>query len=116
MTLPRRRRWERFRKVFPVTVSRDTSTAIACSTLDVCEGGIGIVCPRALEAGEEYGFDVPALSATPIAGTVRWCTRAPDGGMHHIGVEFSRITAAQVEDVRSAVERWKSELPEPSDG
>jgi hypothetical protein len=110
MTIAQRRRWERYRKEFDVAVELHGGRAtVQCKSVDVCEGGIGILCPEQLATGADYRFSAPALTASPFTGTVRWCTPMPARGQNHVGVELSGLTARQVDDVRRAIETWKAE-------
>jgi hypothetical protein len=103
-----RRRWERYRKELDVIVRRSgSSDSLACRTLDICEGGLGLLCAEALEVGDDYEFEVREISRTPIVGTIRWCTPSPARGLNLIGVELTGVTARQVEDIKRAIERWK---------
>jgi hypothetical protein len=82
--------------------------AAACSTLDVCEGGLGLLCAGALVVGASYRFDIPDLAKAPLPGIVRWCT--PRGsGDYHVGVELAELTQAQSDDICSAIDSWKEE-------
>ena len=109
MSVLQRRRWERYRKELEVFVSRgEGRESIRCRTLDVCEGGLGLICPEALEVGSTYAFEVREISAVPLAGTVRWCTASTVHKANHVGVELTGITARQVEELANAIARWRA--------
>ena len=97
-----RRRWERHRIALDVVV-RLGDDVVSCRTSDLCEGGLGLIAPRPLDAGAELRFEVAAITATPLPGTVRWCT--PGSAGFQIGVELTDLTDRQLDDLRSAIEK-----------
>ena len=114
MSMPQRRRWERVRRQLHARVAAASGNgSMTCSTLDICEGGLGLLAGTALDVGGEYRITVPDLTPEPMSGTVRWCTAL--GDVHSMGIELVALTAAQAADLRAAVERWVAEDADRSD-
>lgn len=110
MTTLQRRRWERYRKELDVIIEAgDGSPDIRCKTLDICEGGLGVVSTEQLSVGAEYRFVLPAITPKPMVGIVRWCTPSTSRGGNHIGVELTGVSSTQLEDLADAIARFKVE-------
>jgi hypothetical protein len=109
MTTSQRRRWDRCRKELDVTVLGGEDGEITCKTLDLCEGGIGLVCSTSLATGRSYRFAIRDVTAEPMPGTVRWCTTSSAHQSFQVGIELDGMSARQTEDLAEAIARWRAE-------
>jgi|SRR5215467_934610 len=104
-----RRRWERCRKELAVVIDAGGSHTVAAKTLDICEGGVGIVCDRAFEAGSRLRFEITEIASGPMTGIVRWCTPPKSDGAHIVGVELDSLSAAHRDALADNLAIWRSQ-------
>jgi hypothetical protein len=104
-----RRRWERCRKELPVVIDRGGPEQTASTTIDICEGGLGLLSPRAFEAGSRIRFAIADLAEGEMNGIVRWCTPSKPGGGHIVGVELDALSAAHRDSLADKLALWRSQ-------
>lgn len=103
-----RRRWERCRKELSVAIEAGGDT-ISSTTIDVCEGGIGMRSPKPFEIGSRLRFSIPDIAAGPMSGIVRWSTPSRGGAEHVIGVELDALSAAHRDALADRLVSWRAQ-------
>jgi len=104
-----RRRWERCRKELTVVIDPDGANPIAARTLDICEGGVGILCAQAFETGSSLRFEIADVADGPMVGVVRWCTPSRTLSGQIIGVELDALSAAHRDALADKLALWRSQ-------
>jgi len=104
-----RRRWERCRKELPVVIDQGGASRIAGTTIDICEGGVGILCARAFEAGSRLRFAIADIADGEMNGIVRWCTPSKTDSGHIVGVELDALSAVHRDALADKLALWRSQ-------
>lgn len=104
-----RRRWERCRKELPVVIDPGGPHPIDATTLDICEGGIGILCSQPLAVGSKLRFAIAEIADGVMTGVVRWCTQSKNDDGLVIGVELEALSALHRDALADKLAMWRSQ-------
>lgn len=104
-----RRRWERCRKELPVIIDPSGASPSAGVTIDICEGGVGILCARAFEPGSRFTFTIAEIADGAMSGIVRWCTPSKTDNGHVVGVELDALSATHRDELADKLALWRSQ-------
>ena len=104
-----RRRWERCRKELDVVIDPGGAEEMTAITIDLCEGGIGMLCERAFENGSTLRFSIDEIAAGTMHGIVRWCTPDKGGAGNIVGVELDALSAAHRDALADKLASWRSQ-------
>lgn len=103
-----RRRWERCRKELAVVIET-AGERVDATTIDVCEGGIGMSSPRPFGLGSRIRFEIAEIAAGAMSGIVRWSTPSKDGVEHVVGVELDALSAAHRDALADKLAAWRGQ-------
>jgi len=104
-----RRRWERCRKELAVVIYPTGADPVTGTTIDICEGGVGISCARTFEAGSRLTFAIADIAEGEMSGIVRWCTPSKTGSDQIVGVELDALSAAHRDALGDKLALWRSQ-------
>lgn len=104
-----RRRWERCRKELPVIIDPGGVTPIDAMTLDICEGGIGILCDEPVALGSKVRFAIAEIADGAMTGVVRWCTPSKTDDRQIVGVELEALSALHRDALADKLALWRSQ-------
>jgi len=107
--MAQRRRWERCRKELPVVIDPGGAKPINATTLDICEGGIGIVCGEPFALGSKMRFEVAEIADGAMTGVVRWCTPSKTDDRQIVGVELEALSALHRDALADKLALWRSQ-------
>ena len=91
--MAQRRRWERVRTDLAVIIDRDAARPVDARTLDLCENGLGVLSPDALDVGAQHRFSIPDIAPGAMVGVIRWCMPSIARGGFVLGVELVELSA-----------------------
>ena len=105
-----RRRFARFNATMAVLVTsrRDRSFAVDATGIDISEGGMGVLSPRALAIDEEFDFLIRTIHDFPFRGIVRRCDANSAGTFFSVGVEFVRVLTIQSRALEQELTRLRA--------
>lgn len=103
-----RRRWERCRKELEVLIEPD-GARIAATTIDVCEGGVGVRSSRSYDLGSRLRFEIAEIADGAMAGIVRWSTPVKDGDEFIVGIELDALSAAHRDALADRLALWRAQ-------
>ena len=103
-----RRRWERCRKELTVVIEA-AGGPVDATTIDVCEGGIGMRSPRPFDLGSRIRFEISDVAGGTMSGIVRWSTPSKGGAEHVIGVELDALSAAHRDALADKLAAWRGQ-------
>jgi len=77
------RRYFRYSVELPITLFRKSGERLNCTTINLSQTGVAVLCPRPLEAGEEIGFELvlPGRAAIDGSGEVIWDDKHGKSGL-----------------------------------
>src|SRR5579859_993747 len=104
-----RRRWERCRKELPVVIDPGGPKPIDARTLDICEGGIGILCVEPFALGSNVRFEIAEIADGAMTGVVRWCTPSKTDDRQIVGVELEALSALHRDALADKLALWRSQ-------
>lgn len=104
-----RRRWERCRKELPVVIDPGGAKPIDATTLDICEGGIGILCGEPFALGTKLRFAIAHIADGAMTGIVRWCTPSKTDDRQIVGVELEALSALHRDALADKLALWRSQ-------
>lgn len=104
-----RRRWERCRKELPVIIDPGDAHQIEATTLDICEGGVGILSPQPVEVGSSLRFAIAEIADGSMTGVVRWCTPSKSDDGLILGVELEAPSAVHRDALADKLALWRSQ-------
>ena len=104
-----RRRWERCRKELPVMIDPGGATPIDAMTLDICEGGVGILCTQSFAVGSKLRFAIAEIADGAMSGVVRWCTPSKTDNRQIVGVELEALSVDHRDALADKLTLWRSQ-------
>lgn len=107
--MTQRRRWERWRIELTVVIDPNGASPSTGITLDICEGGVGILCAQAFEAGSRLTFAIADIARGSMSGIVRWCTTSKTQSGHIVGVELDALSATHRDAIADKLALWRSQ-------
>ena len=107
--MTQRRRWERCRKALEVIIGPGGPKPIDATTLDICEGGIGILCGQQFAVGSKVRFAIAEIADGAMTGVVRWCTPSKTDDRQIVGLELEALSAFHRDALADKLAVWRSQ-------
>ena len=91
------------------SIEQGGAKPIDAVTLDICEGGIGILCGEPFELGSKLRFAIADIAEGVMTGVVRWCTPSKTGDRQIVGVELEELSALHRDSLADKLALWRSQ-------